>query len=121
MLWQISFKELEYLTDSKSRSKSLGLMRTITMNVSDETTEALARGDKNAAHFRGTLVWAKRHQASMVINGEADHINMKAVSANVEMQTVAACRTVVGEPEPIFRPVPECATADQRVALRNEG
>lgn len=65
MLWQINIRELTFLADTvrhhlsrllaciramhtlqKSRSKSLGSLRTISTAVSDETTEALAKGDK---------------------------------------------------------------------------
>ena len=63
----------------KSGSKSFGSLRTISTAASEETAEALLRGDKQAAHYRGVLVWAKTHKASLVISGETDHKDMKIV------------------------------------------
>jgi hypothetical protein len=82
-------QQLQTFYLQKSRSKSLGSLRTISTAVSDETTEALARGDKNAAHYRGVLVWAKVHQASMVMSGENDHIAMKAVCQVIFVYTLS--------------------------------
>ena len=58
---------------------SMHSVKTGTTEASDETAEALARGDKNVAHYRGILVWAKEHQVSMVLSSEDDHTTMKTV------------------------------------------
>lgn len=68
-----------FLSLQSKRSKSLGSLRTISTTASDETAEAIAKGEKNVAHFRGVLVWAKQHQSSMVLSGDSDHLHMKAV------------------------------------------
>ena len=82
LLWQINYRDLEFLADSKSRSRSLNSLRTITTAVSDETTRAVAKGDKNAVHYRGALCWTKTHSASMVMSSESDHLLMKNVNVS---------------------------------------
>lgn len=79
MLWRVNYREIVWLNDKSRRSKSLGSLRTISTNASDETAEAIARGDKNVAHFRSVLVWAKMHQTSAVLSSESDHMHMKMV------------------------------------------
>jgi len=63
------------------RSKSLGSLRTISTTASDETAEAIAKGDKNVAHLKGVLIWAKQHQISMVLSSENNHNHLKHVDA----------------------------------------
>ena len=53
-------------------SGTMGSLRTVTTGMSEETNEAIAKGHKNAAHFRGTLCWTKDHFVSIVITGDKE-------------------------------------------------
>jgi len=48
--------------------------------MSEDTAEAMMKGNEFIAYYKGALVWQKVHNASVVLSSEKDHMAMKIVS-----------------------------------------
>lgn len=51
--------------------------------MSDETTLAMLQGKENFAHYKGCLVWLRPYNASVILNSEKDHMDLKVVCNHI--------------------------------------
>uniref|UniRef100_A0A915L9N2 guanylate cyclase n=1 Tax=Romanomermis culicivorax TaxID=13658 RepID=A0A915L9N2_ROMCU len=101
MLWKINYRDIVFLNDKSRRSKSLGSLRTISTVASDETNEAMAKGDKNVAHHKGILVTVKNHEVSAVLSNESDQKHLKCMKDMVHDNLNVFVGLCIDSPQPI--------------------
>uniref|UniRef100_A0A915K2R0 Uncharacterized protein n=1 Tax=Romanomermis culicivorax TaxID=13658 RepID=A0A915K2R0_ROMCU len=78
MLWKIPYRDIVQLSELHSRQHAS--FQSVSTTMSEDTAEAMLKGNECIAYYKGTLVWQRVHNASVVMSSEKDHVQMKTVT-----------------------------------------
>ncbi len=56
-----------------------------------DVAEVVLKGDDRVAHYKGQLVWLKKHKCSMIFSGREEHLHLK----NVRKQLLSTVETAI--------------------------